>query len=226
MPVIIHIQISRYLHAHSQTFNIIPTPKRHILIIFGSTGNAYAICIKRNFLSCNCPDQTSGCKHIIFLLSVLGYLKNHQSHITINPLSVLPKLSQTTLPPKLQASYLDHHTANLCSAFNYAPCFFCAKKHTGSIVICSECGYLAHKHCYYNYLTTNTDRYDPNYCPKCGLLFSPLDYEYKNGYHNYYFDLKHRNHRTALSTNLHDDTSLIRVTNNNVPHFQPIVEDI
>ena len=184
MTVIISLHTTRFFCAQSQTFNIIQTPKRHIIIIFGSTGNAYAICIKRTSLTCNCPDKTSGCKHIIFFLSVLGYLKKQQSHITINPISIIQKLSRTPLPVELQGSFLDYHTANLCSAHDYAPCFFCAKKHTGSIIICSECGYLAHKRCYYNYLDTNTDDYDPNYCPKCGLLFTPLESKYKNGYHN------------------------------------------
>ena len=108
MAVIITVQDARFLRAQSQTFNIIPTPKPHIIIVFGSTGNAYGICIKRTSLTCTCPDRASGCKHILFLLSALGYLKNHQSHVTINTLSVLQKLLQSSAA--LQASCLDKPT--------------------------------------------------------------------------------------------------------------------
>ena len=226
MALIIALQTARFLRAQSQTFNIIRTPKRHIIIIFGSTGNAYAICIKRTSLTCNCLDKTSGCKHIIFFLSALGYLKKQQSHVTINPISIIQKLSRTPLPVELQASYLDYHTANLCSAHNYAPCFFCAKKHASSIIICSECGYLAHKHCYYNYLSTNTDDHDPDYCPKCGLLFTPLESNFKNGYRNYYFVLKHRNYRAGAFTHATTHALPFCATDPNGPHFQPILRDI
>ena len=226
MAVIIPVQIARFLRAQSQAFNIIPTFKQNIIIIFGSTGNAYGIHIKKSSLSCTCPDCTSGCKHIIFFLSALGYLKNHQSHVTINPSSILQKLSQTPMLEHIRASYLDHHTANLCSAHKYAPCFFCAKKHSSTIIICSKCGYLAHKHCYDNYVATNTDNYNPNYCPKCGLPFTPLELEFRNGYRNYYFVLKHRNYRSSITTNVDTDAPPFPRTTHNVPHSQPILEDI
>ena len=227
MTTIISVQIGRFLRARSQTFNVIRTPKRHIIVILGSTGNAYLISITRTSITCNCPNQTPGCKHILFLLSVLGFLKKHQSHITIRPLSIVQQYSRNT-SPELQACYLDHHTNHLCLAHQYGRCFFCAKKHSGSIIICSECGYLAHKHCYHNYLSTNIENSDQNYCPKCGYLFTPLDCNHKNSYRNYFFVLEHRNYCTdlILNSSASDSRHPLNPTNCNCPHFQSIIRDI
>ena len=203
MTIIIHVHIHRFLRARSQPFNIIKTPSWHIIVVFGTTGNAYFISIKNSLLRCNCPDQTAGCKHVLFLLFVLGYFKNqkYQPNVTIHPTIILNQLQQTP-SPQLQGCFLDPQTANLCSAYTYPKCFFCAKKHSGSIIICSECGYLAHKHCYQEYIHSNTDNFDHTYCPKCGRIFTPLDSTYFSGYWNYFFVLKFKGYRTDLITNL------------------------
>ena len=70
------------------------------------------------------------------------------------------------------------------------------------------------------------DDYNPNYCLKCGLLFSPLESKFRHGYCNYYFVLKHNNYRSALTTNVHTDAPHFLTANPNVPHCQPILEDI
>ena len=197
--IILCLETARFRRAHSQTFNIICTERRQIIDILGSTGNAYRISIKTKSLKCNCPDQAPACKHIIFLLSITGFLKKRQSHITINPQSLLQHLAQNPLP-QFQACLLDPRTSKLCSAHRYPTCFFCAKNHYGSIIVCSECGYLAHKKCYQMYLQTNVD-FDKQFCPKCGFEFTPLDSNFQNGYRNFFFVLKHNNYRTLSNDN-------------------------
>jgi len=230
MTIIIHVHVHRFLRACSQTFNIIKTPSQHIIIILGSTGNAYFISIKSTSLTCNCPDKNAGCKHILFLLNVLGYFKNqkYQPMLSIYPKCILKQLSQAPTQ-QLQGCFLDPRTINLCSAHTYPMCFFCAKKHSGSIIICSECGYLAHKSCYNKYIHSNSDNFDHNYCPKCGQIFTPLDSTYFSGYRNYYFVLKFRGYRTDLITDLPPsdlDNHYLRQSNSNPQEFQSVIRDI
>ena len=43
-----------------------------MLYIIGSTGNEYSITTSNTQIKCSCPDQNPACKHILFLLSIMG----------------------------------------------------------------------------------------------------------------------------------------------------------
>ena len=65
----IHLDPRRLSWASLQKFYVIKTHLKHIVIVLGSTGNAYLISIKPSIILCNCPDKVRSCKHVIFIVS-------------------------------------------------------------------------------------------------------------------------------------------------------------
>ena len=81
------IDINRLRRSRRQHFHILDTTSfsnnPHTLYILGHTGNQYIITVN-NTITCSCPDSNPACKHILFLLELIG------QHIDF---SITPQLS-------------------------------------------------------------------------------------------------------------------------------------
>ena len=185
----------RYERARSQSFHVITPPEefRNVFIL-GSTGNEYIISIRTNLVTCNCPDSHPACKHILFLLHITRLIQPHDCHVTIHPSKFLPLLWKTPKLPLVKASLLDSHTNLLCFQYHYPPCLWCRNSpdHScGTIILCSKCGYLGHKHCFVRSYTPGSN------CPKCNRPFFVLESSCSKRYRNYLNVLHHFDYVTS-----------------------------
>ena len=175
--ITIHLDPGRLTRSSSQKFFVIKTHLKHIVIILGSTGNAYLISIKPSIILCNCPDKVPSCKHIIFIVSACGFINCCQRvpYVNVSFRSLLHELHATPSPPILGESLLDNHTTKLCSVHSYPPCSFCAAPPATSppqtLIICSRCGFLCHSNCLQHHMLDNENiSNDHNNCPRCRRL--------------------------------------------------------
>ena len=197
----IHCERGRLHRSSTQSFHIIKTPVNCIFIVFGSSGNAYVVTVSASAITCNCPDKVAACKHILFLLSVCGLLRPFSKQTSVSPVSLLQRMHAEPLPPQLKLALLDNHTTKLCSAHAFPPCFFCAKQPSGTLIICSNCGFLSHKACLGRFLMEddNASRFN-EHCPKCGRLSARFTSNFVNGHRNFSSVLRHQGYATLLPT--------------------------
>ena len=94
-----------------------------------------------------------------------------------------------------------YHTSKLCSANAFPPCFFCARKPSGTLIICSNCGFLSHQACLCLFLmeVDNSSLFS-EHCPKCGRLSARLASNFVNGHRNFSSVLRHQGYATLLPT--------------------------
>ena len=195
--IAIHLEPGRFSRSSSQSFHVIKTHLKHIVIVFGSTGNAYLISITPSGIICNCPDKVRTCKHIIFLASACGFIKRNVSNVTVSYRTFINHLHSNPPSPVLQNSLLDNHTRILCSVHTYPPCFFCAQKPSlpppGMLIMCSRCGFLCHGHCLRDFMEDNKNNSTfKNICPRCGRSSVQLTSSFASGYRNFGVILRHR----------------------------------
>ena len=198
----IHLDPRRLSRASLQNFYVIKTHLKHIVIVLGSTGNAYLISIKPSTILCNCPDKVRSCKHVIFIVSACGFIdrRHRLSYVNIPFRSLLHQLHATPSPPILDNALLDNHTSKLCSIHTYSPCFFCALQPATqppqTLIICSRCGFLCHTNCLHQYMDdhNNRSKYQNN-CPRCGRTSVRLKSPFLSGYRNFSSILQHRGYQ-------------------------------
>ena len=197
----------------SQSFHIIRTKSRHVLVILGSSGDAHIIVIKKKSIRCSCPDRVSSCKHILFLATACGFLNRRSTTVSLSSIALLQRLQSPSPKPLLQAAILDPHTAKLCSVHEYPPCMHCAKlpnSHSAAtFIICSVCGFLAHQRCFnafqatvvtglsnQNQCVTLRDAPSSTFpCPQCNKQCHLLSSQLMSGYRNFYTILLHKGYQ-------------------------------
>ena len=163
------------------------------LYIIGSTGNEYQIVLTRTSITCSCPDDHPGCKHILALLHLTTTSHRRGNQIFTTPSYVIDKIQNGTL---LRSNYLDPLPNRIClSPYHHIECSTCDLPLSGTVSSCSKCRFSQHMRCH---LPTNTDK-----CPLCNneLLTSFI---IADGYRNYSCVLKHFLYpvRTAIPPHL------------------------
>ena len=188
--ITIAIEPGRLHRASTQPLRLMKTTVNCIFVVFGSTGNACVLAISKNSISCNCPDIHPGCKHILFLLLASGHSGQRQPNLS--PANLLKKLHADPPPPRLKGALLDERTIHLCSAHNYPSCFFCNRKPSGTLCICSSCGFLSHQHCLDLFLLEDEANDFESHCPRCGVLSHRLSSHFIAGHRNFFHVLRHQ----------------------------------
>ena len=209
--ITISIEPDRLCRATTQPFRLMKTSVNCIFIVLGSTGNAYILTVSNTSISCTCPDSHPACKHILFLLLVSGFSGCRQ--LTLSAGNLLQKLHAEPPPSKLRGALLDEHTNNLCSAHNYPSCFFCNQQPSGTLTICSSCGFLSHKHCFQLFLLEDND--SVSHCPRCGMQSSRLSSHFIGGHRNFFHILCHQGYRCLPLTSMASATTTTTNNNNN-----------
>ena len=188
--ITVRIEPGRLHRASTQPFRLMKTNVNCIFVVFGSTGNAYVLAVSKNSISCNCPDTHPGCKHILFLLLACGH--SGRGQLCLSPANLLQKLHADPPTQKLKRALLNEHTNHLCSAHNYPFCFFCNKKPSGTLSICSSCGFLSHQHCLDLFLLEDEANDCCSHCPRCGVSSSRLLSQFIAGHRNFFHVLCHQ----------------------------------
>jgi len=194
----ISVDPRRLQRAQNQTYYILDTPSRtfpHPLIhILGSNGNEYCISITHTSITCNCPDTSLSCKHILFILFHTDSIKLGDQHVTIRP-SLLILLFNPVVSIKLERFKLDRQANYICTKYHHSSCHYCPRPISGNIIICSKCGFLGHKIC----LQLSSDNF--NTCPTCSRPFAGIQSSSPNGYRNFANLLRHFHYKTGPHIN-------------------------
>ena len=226
-----HVDPGRYSRSSTQAFYIIKTLPQHVILMLGSTGNSYLITITPSCITCNCPDRSQSCKHILFLVATCGFLPRRVSHVSFSRRSILLQLHAAPPSPRLEASFLDNHTLKLCSAHRYPRCFFCATPPTSqpahTLVLCSRCGFLCHESCLHDFMNDGDNCISfQNLCPRCGRTSVKLFSHISSGYRNFASILQHRgyhclNHPTNAPPTTNNTPGVTEThLDNNLPNFR------
>lgn len=76
--------------------HILDTPSRRnptpTLYIVGSTGNEYQMVVTRTSITCSCPDNHQGCKHILALLHLTTTSHRRGNYIYVTPSYLIDKI--------------------------------------------------------------------------------------------------------------------------------------
>ena len=202
--ITVSIEPGRLHRASTQPFRLMKTNVNRAFIVLGSTGNACVVAVRKRHMCCNCPDSHSTCKHILFILSLCGF--SGRSQLSFSPTNLLRKLHADPPSRKLKRALLDEHTKNLCSSHLCPSCYFCNQRPSGTLTICSTCGFLSHEHCFQAFLLEDDD--DGSHCPRCGTMSSRLPSHSIRGHRNFFHVLRHQGHPCIFPNNLdaaHDD---------------------
>jgi hypothetical protein len=212
----IRCEPKRHQRSRHHPMYILDTPSRTnptpTLCILGSTGNEYQIVLTRASITCSCPDNHPGCKHILALLHLTTTSHRRGNHIYVTPSYVIDKIQNGTL---LQSNYLNPWPNRICTATHrQTDCQICDLPLSGAISSCSKCHFSHHLRCH---LPPNTDT-----CPLCHskLLITFM----ANGYRNYSCVLNHFLYpiRTASPPHMPPRPPLRPPFDNNPPpNFEP-----
>lgn len=217
--ITVSVEPGRLHRATTQHFSLMKTTVNCIFIVLGSTGNAYVLTVSKQSISCNCPDSHSPCKHILFLLLVCGF--SGRRHVSFLPTNLLQKLHADPPSNKLKRALLDEHTNNLCSAHLYPSCYFCNQQPSGTLTICSSCGFLSHKHCFQMFLSE--DNNNGSHCPRCGTMSSMLSSHFIGRYRNFFHVLSHQGCTCLPPNELHAARADMPVVNHDTSNdHQPV----
>jgi len=180
----IRCEPKRHQRSRHHPMYILDTPSRKhtnpTLYIIGSTGNEYQIVVTTTSITCSCPDDHSGCKHILSLLHLTTTSHRRGNHIYVTPSYLIDKIQNGIL---LMAHILDPLPNTLCLSTHEPHCGICERSLSGNVAICSKCPFSYHVLCN---LPAHT-----NTCPLCGnQLFALISYKV-DGYTNYSCILKH-----------------------------------
>jgi len=148
------------------------------LYIIGSTGNEYQMVVTRTSITCSCPDNHQGCKHILALLHLTTTSHRRGNYIYVTPSYLIDKIQTGTL---LRSNYLNPLPNRICSQNHQTDCQICNLPLSGTISTCSKCPFSHHLQCH---LPPNIST-----CPRCDskLLTSFM----ADGYRNYSLVLNH-----------------------------------
>ena len=171
----IHVYSSNHSSVHSQNFGRPPSfptcsepnllhfryafpyfPSPQDYYILGYNGNEYCINITRTSITCNCPNTSLSCKHILVILFYTGFIKPDDQYVTIRLMVVILSFHNPLLSCKLKPFNLDHHTNYLCTTYHHSSCHYCPQPIFGIIIICSKCVFFVTKFVYNFHPTIST----------------------------------------------------------------------
>ena len=216
--ITLFIEPGRQRRSSTQPFRLMKTTLNSVFIVLGCTGNAYRVSLFDDSITCNCPYLNHACKHVIFLLSSAGLSLRRQ--LTFSPTDLLKKLHSDKPNPKLKDAFLDDHTNLLCAAHIYPNCYFCNHEPSGTLLICSNCGFLSHDRCLRLFLTAEND--SGSHCPRCGTLSTRLTSQFIGRHRNFFHVLRHQGYRCLLPVASESQCSSLQTDNcalNNTVHF-------
>lgn len=179
----IRSETKRHQRSRHHPMYILDTPSRTratpTLYVVGSTGNEYQIVTTTTSITCSCPDNHPGCKHILALLHLTTTSHRRGNKIYVTPSFLIDKIQSGSL---LRGHYLDPLPNRIClSPYHQTDCSICDIPLSGTVSSCSKCRFSKHMRCH---LPPNTDK-----CPLCNnqLVTSYMT----DGYRNYSSILNH-----------------------------------
>ena len=162
------IDAKRLRRPKLQPFHITHTHSGRSLHMLGATGNEYVVTFDRT-IECSCPDSNRGCKHILFLLSLLGKADDlSHGNITVRPLLLAKQLQCASCTPTFQKHSLDDFSNRICAPHRHCQCHYCASPLLGSLLICSRCAAANRAKC------IRSQQAPATACPSCGRPCSPF----------------------------------------------------
>jgi hypothetical protein len=143
----VHVEPKRFNRSRTQNFYILDSPARRLqlptIYLIGNTGNLYTISFTISGACCNCPDATSFCKHVLFILSASGTMILSKTTFYLNIEFVINQLTTVNL-----SNYMvDATTNSICCHSINLPCTICRKPMDREFFICSKCYGVSHKSC-------------------------------------------------------------------------------
>lgn len=216
------IDINRLRRSRRQHFHILDTTSfsnnPHTLYILGHTGNQYIITVN-NTITCSCPDSNPACKHILFLLELLGQHIDFSitPQLSVSPHDVFHSLYVSPPNSSYQRYTLDYLANELCTSYHSSTCYYCNDPLSGSLLICSRCAAVNHTNCVRNQHPT------PTACPVCGRPYSPFHSPSLAGFRNFYNVLKSLRYpvHSPLPPPTQHNRNLTAATRNNHPTAPP-----
>jgi hypothetical protein len=209
----VHAEPKRFSRAMTQHFYIIDSPSRRLQLpvihLIGNTGNLYTVSCTLSGVSCNCPDTTTYCKHILFLLFVSGMMASPKTPFYLNMESTINQLRTYDLSNHM----LDATTNSICYRSITLSCTVCKKTIRREFFICSKCYAVSHKACGKRKIGTDKrrhhgDKYDsdrhgcsiptPSLCFTCHKPWMPFTIGYSGKYRNIHGVLKHFQYPIAV----------------------------
>ena len=147
--------------------------------ILGYTGNEYVITIS-NQIYCSCPDTNPGCKHVLFLLELLGeIIESPNIKLSLKPSLLYQRLLSLSTTGSIRKFTLDSLANELCTSYHTSSCSYCSSPLSGSLLICSRCGSANHIKCVRNLAQP------PKSCPCCDRPYMPFHSPFFEGYRNF-----------------------------------------
>ena len=216
--IIVPIEKERYKRACSERFHLLQSCRktRTKIFLLGSTANFYIINVTPTSMTCNCPDKNKACKHVLFVLRLVGFIKNWCSWVNIQPSKIIPLLWHAPLRPAVQECLLDSHVNALCLPPKNASCLYCRNATNQPIIICSKCGYLCHRLCFFAHHKMGSK------CPRCHREFYALQTTIENNYYNYLNVLDHFGYMTSSSLHEPYDSGKIACNLRPYPDMLPL----
>lgn len=145
--ITVHVEPKRYTRSTTQNFYILDSPSRRLqfptIYLVGNTGNLYTISFSTSGVCCNCPDSTTFCKHVLFILSVSGMMTSSKATFYLNMEFTINQLRTVDLSNNM----VDETTNSICCHSINLPCTVCRKTLVGEFVICSKCYGVSHIPC-------------------------------------------------------------------------------
>lgn len=151
--------------------------------IIGNTGNLYDVYFGPSTIKCSCPDRKSPCKHIIFLLTLLG-VDPKPGYLSVDILYCIQQIHDRR---PFKPHMLIRRANQLCLSFIYKHCWICHKgvDRDGYSYVCDKCELLTHASHSNNgkdaaHSNTMKDR-----CPVCNCNWHPYHSSKVGIYHNF-----------------------------------------
>jgi hypothetical protein len=145
--VTVHVEPKRFNRSRTQNFYILDSPSRRLqlptIYLIGTTGNLYTISFCISGVCCNCPDTTTFCKHVLFILSVSGMMISSKTTFYLNMEFTINQLRTVDLSHYM----VDATTNSICCHSINLPCNICRKTMHREFLICSKCYGVSHKAC-------------------------------------------------------------------------------
>ena len=129
------------------------------LYVLGTTANLYVIHFLPNAITCSCPDQTSPCKHVIFVLQLLCFDPSPGRF----SLSMSDCITRFRNSVPFEHNRLSNSVNQICKAFITHPCVTPNETSSGTLYMCDRCRKLMHD---LHFNTTDV-------CPICASRWEP-----------------------------------------------------
>ena len=149
----------------------------YIFTVTGSSGNEYFITFTKSSVSCTCDDKRSNpCKHIIFILRVLG-ITLQCGHMKIPCTNIIDSIQKFIHSKNMLVDiFVDNRTLRLCTNHYQTRCRCCEQHLDGAISVCSMCSSSYHVACAIN----------QNYCVECNFNAPKINHYIVKSHQNYY----------------------------------------